>query len=122
MAQGVVKWISATHHWCDSWKIGSEFGVHHIHEDVLMLSHPNSVIDARKFIVISDENDGLREIQIIGFWVDVESLELRENFLRNRCISLCIFPLFLLVTELSRSDCRNSPKRKHFDLLSEDRR
>jgi hypothetical protein len=57
-----------------------------------MLSHSNSVIDAREFIVISDENDGLREIQVIGFWVDGESLELRENLLWNRCISLFIFP------------------------------
>jgi hypothetical protein len=42
-----------------------------------MLSHPNSVINARKFIIISDENDGLREIQVIGFWVDGEPLKLR---------------------------------------------
>jgi hypothetical protein len=87
-----------------------------------MLSHPNSVIDARKFIIISDENDGLREIQVIGLWVDGEPLKLREKFLRNRGISLSVFPLFLLVSEVSRPDCRNSPKRRHFDLLLEDRR
>ncbi len=79
-----------------------------------MLGHPNTVINARKFIVISDENYGLREIQVIGFWVDGESLELRENFLRNRCISLCVFPLFLLVSELSMAPAATHPEEDVF--------